>query len=119
MTRREFPLAVKRAALARSGGNCECGCGRPFGEHPKERPHYDHVLPDFLGGKPDLENCEVLRVECHDAKTFKGDIPRIAKVRREEKRRNGLTAPKQKLPGSKGSPWKRKMNGAVVRRDEE
>lgn len=113
MSRREFSLKTKRAAYERCGGICECGCGRPFGEHPKERPHYDHVLPDMLGGTNDLENCEVLRVECHDAKTYGQDIKRITKVRREDKRRKNQTAPKRKIPGSKGTSLRKKMDGSV------
>lgn len=114
MTRAEFPVKVRKAAYERSGGKCEC-CGRPFGKHPKERPHYDHVLPDFLGGKPTLENCEVLRRDCHEAKTARDDTPKFAKVRREDKRRKGWQAPKRKIPGSKGTGFKKKLSGKVIK----
>ena len=97
MSRREFPVSVKRAAWARAGGTCECGCERPFGDHPKERPHYDHAQPDNLGGAPTLDNCRVVRVDCHVAKTA-GDVKQIAKARRGEKARQGITAPKRKIP---------------------
>ena len=63
--RDEFPVKVRRAAWVRARGVCECGCGREFGKHPKERPVYDHDLPAKLGGKATLENCRVLRWDCH------------------------------------------------------
>lgn len=116
MSRREFSVAVKRAAYARSNGVCECGCNRPFTNHPKERPEYDHVLPDFLGGKPDLENCVVLRVDCHQTKTTNQDTPRFAKVRRGQKARRNITRTEPKIPGSRGTKFKRKVSGETVLR---
>ena len=120
MTRREFSLLVKRAAYARSGGICECGCGQPFTDHPKERPVYDHRTPDALGGAPTLDNCECIRKACHDVRTFAkgGDITKIAKAKRGERDRRGQAAPSRNpFPGSKGSRLKRKVNGAVVDRN--
>ena len=118
--RREFPQKVKKAAYKRSGGICECGCGRPFTDHPKERPVYDHILPDGLWGPPTLENCAAIRSCCHDIKTFKkgGDITKIAKAKRGERDRQGLKPKKATLPGSKGGKWKAKIGGGWVRRDE-
>lgn len=115
MSRSEFPVSVRKAAWARANGVCECGCGRSFTDHPKERPHYDHVLPDVLGGVNDLENCECIRVDCHQLKTYGKDMPQIIKARRGQKDRRGLKAAKSKLPGSKGSGLRKKMNGEVVR----
>ena len=116
MTRRiEFSQSVRKAAYARSGGICECGCGLPFGDHPKERPHYDHIVPAELGGDASLENCQVLRVDHHEAKTAEEDMPRIVKARREDKRRTGTQARKRKIPGSKGTGIRKKLNGDVVR----
>lgn len=117
MSRDEFPQSVRKAALERSGGFCECGCGMPFTDHPKERPEYDHELPDFLGGTNDLENCKVIRRCCHLVKTRTYDNPKFSKVRREEKRRTNTEARKQKINGSRGTPWKRKLDGTTVPRD--
>lgn len=118
MTRDEFPVSVRKAAFKRAGGICECGCGQPFTDHPKERPHYDHDLPDFLGGTNDLENCKVLRVCCHQVKTYGQDMTKIVKVRRGQKDRQNLKAKKQKIPGSKGTGLRKKLNGTVVRVSE-
>lgn len=65
--RREFPKSVTTAAYERSGGICECGCGVAFRDG--DGPEYDHVLEDFFGGEPTLENCKVLRKSCHAYKT--------------------------------------------------
>jgi 5-methylcytosine-specific restriction endonuclease McrA len=118
MSRREFSVAVKKAAYARSGGICECGCGQPFSDHPKERPQYDHELPDFLGGTNDLENCKAIRTSCHIVKTFGDDMTKIKKVRRGQKDRLNITPHKPQIAGSKGGKWKRKINGQAVLRDK-
>lgn len=118
MSRSEFSLATKKAAYVRSGGVCECGCEQPFTDHPKERPHYDHVLADFLGGVNDLENCEVVRVACHQVKTYGHDMPKIIKARRGQKDRANLKAKKSRIPGSKGSGLRKRMDGTVVRVNE-
>jgi hypothetical protein len=105
MSRREFSLSVKKAAKERAGDTCECGCGRPFTNHPKERPHYDHRLADNLGGTPTLDNCAVIRIDCHKAKTGQ-DMNHIAKARRGENERLNLRPPRRKIPGRnfKGEP---------------
>lgn len=118
MSRAEFPVSVRRAALARAAGICECGCGRPFTDHPQECPTYDHDLPDYLGGKPTLENCKALRVDCHKLKTRDQDMPHIVKARRGQKDRQGLQPIKRKIPGSKGTGLRKKMDGSVVRVSE-
>jgi hypothetical protein len=114
LTRSARKIAWKRAA-----GHCECGCGRPFDlNHPKGCPRYDHELPDFLGGTNDLENCKVVRLDCHERKTASDDLPKIKKVRREDKRRMGFEKSKATILGSKRSKFKRRIDGTVVRRDQ-
>lgn len=79
MSRREFPAKVKRDAAARANGHCEaCTTRLPYGGF-----HYDHDLPDWLGGEPTLENCRVLCLTCHKLKTSKQDAPQIAKAKRQ------------------------------------
>ena len=112
MSRAEFSYKTRKVAFERAHGFCECGCGQPFGDHPKERPHYDHIIADFNGGRNTLDNCQVLRVDCHQAKTAE-DMPFIKKNRREDKRKNGTGARKALIPGSKGSGVRKGMNGVV------
>ena len=115
MARREFPVSVKKAAWARADGVCECGCGQRFTDNPKEHPHYDHIVPDALGGAPTLENCAVIRVCCHAVKTGDFDMKHIAKARRGEKSRRGLSGPKRRIPGSKKTGLRMRIDGSVVK----
>lgn len=107
--RREFPARVKVAAYERAGGGCEeCGSLLRVGKF-----HYDHVLPDALGGEPTLDNCAVLCSGCHAVKTARQDVPQIAKMKRQ--RINHISAkPKRPWPGT--TKWKRKVSGETVLR---
>lgn len=115
MSRSEFPVKTRKLAWDRAAGLCECGCGMPFTSQVKDRPNYDHRIPDYSGGKNDLENCMVIRFCCHALKTKTKDMPIITKIRREDKRRKGFERRKNKIAGSKGSGFRKKMNGTVVR----
>jgi 5-methylcytosine-specific restriction endonuclease McrA len=91
MKRREFGDRVRMDAYARSGGKCE-NCGyllKPGGFV------YNHTIPDYLGGEPSLQNCEVLCRVCDLARTFGSDIPKIAKTRRIRKREAGIRRPRR------------------------
>lgn len=111
--RREFPPKVRVQAFDRAGGHCEC-CTRKL--MPGDA-HYDHVVPDALGGEPTIDNCAVLCRACHGAKTAGKDVPAIAKAKRVERKHLGCRpTPSRPLPGSKASGWKHKVNGEWVRR---
>ena len=115
MTRRrtEFPAKVKVAAFERAADHCE-GCGARL---LPGRFHYDHTIPDALGGEPTLENCAVLCRSCHDPKTRERDVPQIAKAKRVQRKHVGAHRPKSTLPGSKSSRWKKRIDGTVVPRE--
>jgi len=114
MSRREFSKAVMREAFARCGGKCE-GCGNHLyaGKY-----QYDHIIADSIGGEPVLSNCAVLCSGCHAEKTTKLDTPRAAKTKRQRDRHLGIRTP-SRMPGSRGSQWKMKIGGGVVRRSTE
>jgi 5-methylcytosine-specific restriction endonuclease McrA len=77
----------------------------------------DHILPLAMGGTNATENLQILCRPCHRSKTTQSDIPRIAKTKRLNARHLGARAPSRRpIPGSRRSPWKRKMDGSVVRR---
>lgn len=103
--RREFSRAVMAAAADRAKGHCE-QCTRKLlsGDF-----HFDHVIPDALGGEPTLENCAVLCRACHAAKTTKGDVPRIAKMKRQRDTALGIRKTRTPIKG-----WRR-FNGDPVR----
>ncbi len=111
MKRREFSTWVKSQAALRSGGNCE-SCTRKMlaGDW-----HYDHRIPDAMGGEPSLDNCQVLCKACHSVKTGKHDIPQIAKAKRRERARFGIRK-RSTLACSRDSKFKKKITGEVVLR---
>ena len=77
----------------------------------------DHILPLALGGTNEPDNLQILCRSCHKTKTARFDVPRIAKTKRLKARHLGARAPSTRpIPGSRRSPWKRKMDGRVVRR---
>lgn len=86
MNRREFPDKVKSQAFEHAAGRCESCTAKLF----PGNIHYDHVIPDALGGEPTLENCEVLCKSCHGVKTRTKDVPSIAKVKRIAKGHRGI-----------------------------
>jgi 5-methylcytosine-specific restriction enzyme A len=87
MARQEFKRSVKVEAVKRTTRNgvtyCE-GCGLPA-----RRWHYDHIIPDGLGGKPTVENCKLLCLPCHATKTAQ-DVADIAKAKRREAAHIGI-----------------------------
>lgn len=104
--RRKFSKKTKMAAWQRSNGHCE-ECGKPI--RPGDGPEYDHDREDFFNGSNELENCKVLCIPCHSAKTSER-APVIAKSRRHIVR---AAKAKPKRQGFRG--W-RKFNGDIVYR---
>jgi 5-methylcytosine-specific restriction protein A len=109
--RREFSAKTKVAAYERSQGRCEA-CALPL---QTGRFHYDHVIPDGLGGEPVLENCMVLCTACHGAKTAGADVPRIAKMKRQKAKHLGAKTTARPMPGSRASGMRKRMSGKVER----
>ena len=54
---------LRRFLVERSGGLCECGCGRPGQEVHRK-------TPKALGGKYNKENCLLLYNDCHKIRTY-------------------------------------------------
>jgi 5-methylcytosine-specific restriction enzyme A len=81
--RTEFSNVTKQAAWQLAKGCC-AECGELIGENqPRE---YDHIKPCAFGGRNDLDNCQVLCLECHRKKTAKTDVPAVAKSNRVVKK---------------------------------
>ena len=111
--RSNFPPKVKAEAAFRSGGKCE-SCSARIGSGGF---HYDHIVPDALGGQPTVDNCRVLCLTCHRAKTGKRDVPQIAKANRQHKAHIGAKRRKgPPMPGTKASGIRKRMDGTVERR---
>jgi hypothetical protein len=112
--RRNFPAAVKLAAFRRCQGRREgdCGGARLY----VGKFEYHHRIPDGLDGEPTLENCVVLCIACHDAVTYREDIPRIAKTKRAQRKHLGIHSPGRSLPCGRASGVSKKITGEVVPR---
>lgn len=109
--RREFSSKVMAAAALRANGKCEeCTRRLMTGDF-----HYDHVVPDALGGEPTLANCAVLCKACHGIKTHKADVPNIAKAKRRERKHLGIKK-RSSFACSRDSKFKKRMDGTVVLR---
>jgi 5-methylcytosine-specific restriction endonuclease McrA len=92
LSREEFTVRVKKAALKRANGKCD-GCGQPL----KERQHQcDHIKPARLGGTATLENAQILCLVCHRIKN-REDNAIMRKADAQKAQANGLKAPKKKF----------------------
>lgn len=111
------PARVKARIVLRQNGICACGCGVKLGL-AGERIEFDHTLALILGGENSEANLRALRSPCHRAKT-REDVAQKSIEARKRNKHLGLTTPKSKLPGSRGSKWKRKVSGEVVRREDD
>ena len=89
--RREFSNKTKLEAWNRCGGVCD-NCRLPI----KGRPEYDHITPCGLGGDASLENCAVLCIPCHRAKTHEpeGDRSKMNAADRKRLKHLGVIRPK-------------------------
>lgn len=106
LTRLNFSPQTKRKAYDRDGGKCrECGC-----DVPETRAQYDHILPDALGGKPELANCQLLCGPCHKEKTAQ-DVGRIRKADRQRARHVGAMKPKGTIKNAGFAKRQRKHKG--------
>lgn len=115
MNRRRFSTRALVSRLLEYEGRCaECKCkvGGAVGLD------WDHIIPLAFGGIDGIDNLQPLCRPCHKAKTAL-DVGRIAKSNRVRARHLGAKQPRAILPGSRKSPFKRKVSGEVVRRTEE
>jgi 5-methylcytosine-specific restriction enzyme A len=114
MTRRSISTR-ERTALFLAAGGCCAHCRVKI--QPGQRWDLDHVRPLELIGPDEPSNWQVLCAPCHRAKTA-DDVSRIRKAQRSEARHLGTKAPsKTPLPFGRGSEFKRKIDGSIVRRE--
>lgn len=79
---------------------------------------FEHVRPLALGGADEDDNIRLTCKGCASDKT-KDDMARINKAKRQKTAHLGMKKSKSPMPFGKGSKFKRKLDGTVVRRDEE
>ena len=112
------PPSAKARIIKRQDGICGCGCGVKLGL-AGELIEFDHEQALILGGANDENNLRALRKPCHRAKTKRDVTQKSTEARKRAKHLGLKPKSKAQLPGSKGSKWKRRVDGTVVRRDEE
>lgn len=78
------------------------------------RPAYDHRIALINGGRNVESNFQLLCEPCHKVKTG-ADVKIKAKIARVRKRHLGIKK-RSKFSCSKDSPFKKKLDGTVVRR---
>ena len=93
MKRDEFSAKTKDQAAQRANGFCE-KCRAPMAGR---RFEFDHVLPDALGGKATLANCQAICPKCHKEKTA-SDVRGIRKADRQRRAATGAERTKQAIP---------------------
>lgn len=114
MTRRMSPSRRERIFEQR-GGICHL-CGEAI-DGIREAWEAEHIVPYALTRDDSDENIAPAHVRCHAEKT-PDDVAKIAKAKRVNRKHTGAHRPKSTLPGSKGSKWKRRIDGTTVRRDQ-
>lgn len=111
--RNNFTSETKRQAFRRSKGICEChliphvfkvACGLSLSPG---NTFYEHIDPDAISGRNDIDNCAVLVKTCWRIKTDIYDKPVIAKSNRTQDRARGIYKPRT-ITG-----W-RSFNGTAV-----
>lgn len=108
--------ACKARIMARQDGICGCGCGVKLGVCG-ERIEFDHIQALILEGENRESNLQALRPCCHKPKT-KRDVAQKAKEAHRRANNYGLKNPKPRgalIPGSKGSGWRRPLNGPAYK----
>ena len=118
---RYFSKPTKRMALHRSGGKCEADgplynlaegqrCSIPLGSGVE----FDHYILYANSRDSSLDNCRAVCPRCHAYKTARHDTPKAAKTVRQMDKHNGIRRDKPAMPGSRGSKFKKLMNGKVI-----
>lgn len=109
------PARVRLRIFEAFGGICQLSHRKIM---PGEEWHLDHRIPLEDGGENRESNLWPVLGGPHREKTARENSER-AVVRRKREKFLGIERPKAKLPGSKGSKFKRKVGGGVVLREEE
>ena len=111
MTRRSISKAMRVRIFDRAAGKCSL-CGQKI--HVGQRWDVEHQRPISMGGADDETNMAPAHVECHAVKSSEETTLR-AKADRVRARHLGIRSP-SKFACSKDSPFRKKINGEVVRR---
>lgn len=104
-----IPPRVKLRIFERCGGRC-VRCSRHIAG--RILPAYDHIIALINGGENRESNIQLLCSDCHLPKS--GDDMHIkSKSYRTRLRHVGIKTNKRLIPGSKGSGFRKTMDGKV------
>jgi 5-methylcytosine-specific restriction endonuclease McrA len=107
-----IPDRVRVRVFDRYGGRCHIS-GRKI--QPGDHWDCDHIIALINGGEHRETNLAPAIKDKHREKTAE-DVREKSIVARKRKKHLGIKKKGSSMPGSKGSKWKRKMDGTVVRR---
>jgi len=116
MNRRRISGRERLSIFTSNNGACHI-CGAMI-DGGREAWEVEHVIPLEMGGDEDKgsDNLKPAHIKCHISKTAT-DAKHIAKGKRQTQRTLGIKRqPRQIVPGSKASIWKKKLDGTVVKR---
>lgn len=115
--RRKLSTRDRLKVFEAHGGVCAL-CGAKI-DGTRDKWIVEHLRALGLGGTDDDSNMAPAHERCASAKTA-DDIPRIAKAKRVKARHIGARAPSRNpMPGSRNTPFRRKINGTTEWRDHE
>lgn len=106
-----IPPRVKDRVLEKQDHRCAT-CAAPF--VGKVTPEFDHRLALINGGENRETNVQALCGLCHGPKTRR-DVAQKAKDARVRQKHLGIKTRKALIPGSKGSGWRKPLNGPAYR----
>ena len=113
MTRRMSP-SRRLAIFTANDGRCHI-CGERI-DGTRERWDAEHIVPYALTRDDSDANLAPAHELCHASKTT-GDVAQIAKAKRVEAKFVCAWKARSKIPGSRGTPFRRKINGTTERRE--
>jgi 5-methylcytosine-specific restriction enzyme A len=116
LTRKSLTAKERLRLFTLHGGVCHL-CGQAI-DGTREKWDVEHVVAWALTRDDSDENRRPAHVACHKVKTVE-DVGRVAKAKRQEAKYRGAHRSRSPMPGSKRSIWKKRMDGTVVRREEE
>lgn len=110
--RRPMSPTRKLKVFENFGGRCHICERRIRAGEPWDA---EHVVPLALGGADDDSNLRPAHKACHGDKT-RTDAASWSKAKRVRAKHVGAYRSSNQIPGSRGTPWKRKISGETVRR---
>ena len=107
-----IPPRVMVRVFFRCEGKC-AACSRKL--TPGNKPQYDHIMAIANGGEHRETNLQLLCEWCHKKKTAV-DVAQKSRTYRKQLANIGIKTKGRPLPCGRDSPFKKRLDGSVVRR---